>query len=147
MSKGTSNCYLLKLLVFVFYLFLFDNIAYTQSINNLSLDFTRLIYKDKKIEKISGQIFYTDSATLVKVTVPLNQCLLYKKDGITIYYPDEKSAIKINSTSPAFLPFFHSILGLVDENVNLDKLHYTIVNRIKSGDTLKIFWSPRDTAS
>jgi hypothetical protein len=142
MSKGTLNCYFLKLLVFVFLLFILDNLAYPQSLINLSLDFTRLLYKDKKTEKISGQIFYSDSVTFIKISYPLNQWVLYRKDGIIIFYPDEKNAIKINSNSPAFLPFFHSILGLVDENINLDKLHYTIVKRIKSRDTLKIFWKP-----
>lgn len=129
--------------IFIFILiFLFEHLAYSQRISNLSLDFTRLIYKDKRNEKISGKIFYSDSATLVKITLPINQWLLYQKNGITIYYPDEKSAMKISSSSPPFLPFFHSILGLVDENVNLDILHYTIIKRLKSGDTLKIFWKP-----
>ncbi len=113
-----------------------------QKITSLSLDFNRSVFNNSRAEELSGHVFFFDTTTFVKVIKPINQWLIYKGKSIVIYYPDKNNAIFIKGSSPAILPFFHSILGLVDDNINLDKLHYTIIKSEKIKDTLKITWQP-----
>lgn len=76
------------------------------------------------------------------VRQPLNQWLYIEKNIALIYYPDEQKAIKLRSLNLILLPFFQSFIGMIERDMGLPKLGYTIEKHMLSGDTLCVYWSP-----
>jgi len=116
--------------------------AYGQIIKTVSVKFTRIVKQKKSEEIIKGNIYYEGNKTIVVTKEPLNQWMILENNIMLIYYPDKKKAIRIKSKNPVSLPFFHSFIGLVDENLGLAKLGYTIDKNELHGDTLFVYWKP-----
>ncbi|MBD3373618.1 hypothetical protein GF406_01165 [candidate division KSB1 bacterium] len=120
--------------------------AHSQMFKTVSVEYTRTTKQKESEEMIKGHIYYDGNKTIVITKEPVNQRMVLENNIILIYYADEKRAIRIKSQNPVTLPFFQSFIGLVDENLGLAKLGYTIDKNELHGDTLFVYWKPPKNA-
>lgn len=133
---------MVKKIVILFLIMLFVLNAHSQIFKTISVEFTRITEQKKSEEIIKGHIYYDRNKTIVITREPLNQWMVIENNIMLIYYPHEKKAIRIKSQNPVTLPFFQSFIGLVDDNLGLTKLGYTINKNEVHGDTLFVHWKP-----
>ena len=92
--------------------FLNVDVLYAVPLEALSLDFTRDVTENEKMERIVGTLHYdTKSArVVVEVNEPLKQIMVVKDKVLEIYYPVEKQAFRFISQGRIPLPFVESII-------------------------------------
>jgi outer membrane lipoprotein-sorting protein len=112
-------------------------------VRTVSLDFEReVIQKDKK-EKLTGKIFYLSPLrTIVKIEGPIRQWIIYEKNEMTIYYPEDKAAFHMIFQYSVSLPFFLAFLRGLKEDFGLSEMGYSLLKYEKKNSRLISVWVP-----
>ena len=97
-----------------------------------------------KKEVTKGQIYYDQKNITLEVIEPIIQWVVLSDNQTLIYYPEEKSALKIKSKSPALLPFFYAFIGIIKSDFGLSEIGFKLKITELHGDTLFTFWSPAE---
>jgi len=122
--------------------------SHCQIIKTVSIEFERELTKNKKIEKNVGRVFCQDTiTTIVRMKDPVNQWVLYEKNKITIYYPEEKRAFRIMFKFPFSDPFYQALVSVTQEDFGLIDLGYTMSRYERNDTKLLAIWTPPKNAS
>lgn len=122
--------------------------SYGQIISTISVEFEREYTNKNKKECLKGQLFYkAPSRIIVRIKNPVNQWIIYEKNEMTIYYPDENRAFHFISQFPLSLPFFQPLINVTKEDFGLSDLGYTLEKYERKGANLFSIWIPPKNAS
>lgn len=111
--------------------------------DTISLKFERKVIQNESTEIIKGTAYYqAPHRIFLEVNHPLKQIMLVEKNVLTIYYPIEKRAFRINSKGPIPMPFVQAILSSMKDDYGLSEMGYTLEKHKKKGDMLCTFWNP-----
>lgn len=137
---------MIKIIIQILFVILITTTVNSQIFKTVSVEFIRTIRQNDTKELLKGNIYFTGEKFILITKSPLIQWMIIKNSNMLIYYPNEKKAIKIKSQNPISLPFFQSFLGLVEDNLGLSKLGYTISKNELHQDTLFVHWKPPKNA-
>ena len=130
------------LLLLVFFI---TTALHTAPLKTLSLDFTRELTENEKMERIVGTLHY-DIKTMrvaVEVTQPVKQIMVAKDNILEIYYPAEKQAFRFISKGPVPLPLVESILQAAQAVYGLTALMgYTLDKHDVVDGVIYTYWTP-----
>lgn len=128
----------------VFNILLFSiTIAHAGSPRSLAVNFSREFAEYDSKEEATGTIYYLPPHKLtVVVEEPIDQWMIFDRQKLEIYYPDERKALRFTSSQPFQLSFFQAFLGVLDEDYGLGDIGYILVHRSKNGDTVATTWKP-----
>ncbi|MCF7911335.1 MAG: hypothetical protein K9M99_02315 [Candidatus Cloacimonetes bacterium] len=115
---------------------------YSQKYDTIQVGINRKIITGGSEESVSGKIYYDGDKTTIVISEPLLQWMIVEDNSMLIYYPDELKAIKLNTRNPVTLPFFKTFIGVINENLGLAELGYTIDRNEVVEDTLFLYWNP-----
>jgi len=97
---------------------------------------------------LAGRIYYIPPAqTVVKIETPIRQWIVYKKNEMLIYNPDENKAFRIIFEYPVSLPFFQAFIGVLKEDFGLSELGYTLSKYERRDASLISIWVPPKQAA
>jgi len=138
-------------IIFMMSSVLIINSAYSQDIENISVEFIRIITEKGSREIVKGTIYYqVPSRTIVRITEPINQYMIIDEKAMYIYYPDNDKIFHLESKDPLSLPFFQFLVLISNDNWNKDlglsKIGYTIKDKVVHGDTVFFYWKPPQNA-
>jgi outer membrane lipoprotein-sorting protein len=112
-------------------------------VKTLIIDFERELQEANNREHASGTIYYQEPHKLtVVVDEPLNQWMIFEKEKLEIYYPDERKAFRFTSSFPFQLSFFQAFMGVLSKDYGLGDLGYVLVRRSSLDDTVTTVWKP-----
>lgn len=133
-----------KFLFFFFVLpFFLPKLGHCQILNNIAVDFTRIITKDSSNEVVKGIIYYqADKRTILNVTEPLYQWMIFEDSIMLIYYPNEEKAFRFRSKNPFSLPFFQAFVGVIRNDFGLSEAGFSLAKSEIKGETLLSYWEP-----
>jgi len=125
--------------IFPFLLINFNTIVYSQSLQTLQIQFKRYYKERNSEETVEGTIYFKSPGKVtVVVNEPIQQWMLFKKNGMDIYYPIERKAFRFITQNPVLLPFFQAFLGVLKKDYGLMDIGYTLSYHKKRGDTYEI---------
>ena len=135
-------------LIVVLFLILIANVLHAAPLKTLSLDFTRELTENDKIEHIAGTLHYDVKAArvVVEVTKPLKQIMVVKDKVLEIYYPTEKQAFRFISEGRVPLPFIESIIQSTQAEYGLTAIGYTLNKHDVVDKVLYTHWLPPEKA-
>lgn len=138
----------MKIILFVFNIFILNNFIYSQILKSIQIDFEKY-FEDKNVkELIRGTVYYQASENLViSVREPVNQWMISEENKLIIYYPEKKQAFQFTTQTPASFPFFQAFLGAIKEDYGLTDMGYSLAEHEINGDTLITGWNPPKNAS
>ena len=115
-------------------------------LKTLSLDFTRELTENGKIDKTEGILHYDakNAKVVIEVTKPLKQIMVAKKNILQIYYPVEKQAFRFISKGPVPLPLVESIIQTTQAEFGLTALGYTLDKHEIVDKVLYTYWNPHE---
>ena len=113
-------------------------------LKSLSLDFTRELTENDKMEHTVGTLHYDVKASrvVVEVTQPLKQIMVVKDKVLEIYYPAEKRAFRFISEGRIPLPFIEAILQSTQAEYGLTTIGYTLDKHDIVDEVLYTYWAP-----
>ena len=128
--------------------FLFANALYGAPLKTLSLDFTRELTENDKMEHITGTLHYDakGARVVVEVVEPLRQIMVVKDKVLEIYYPVEKQAFRFLSEGRIPLPFVESIVQSTQAEHGLTAMGYSLEKHDIVDEVLYSYWSPPQKA-
>lgn len=122
--------------------------SHCQIIKTVSVEFERELTKNEKVEKNEGRLYYQGSGmTVVRIKEPVDQWVIYEKNDMTIFYPEEKRAFRIMFKFPVSVPFFQALIGVTQEDFGLIDLGYVMSRYEREGTKLLAIWAPPQGAS
>lgn len=128
------------MLLFLALLFYLQN---SFPIQTLIVDFRREAIEGSVPSFSEGTLYYDRIGTLVvEVVKPVRQTMVFSKNILTIYYPVERVAFKIEGKTEFSLPFVSALMGATRSNYGLDAMGYTLEKTEFRGDTLVSYWVP-----
>ncbi len=115
-------------------------------LKTLSLDFTRELTENGKIDKTEGILHYDakNAKVVIEVTKPLKQIMVAKENILQIYYPIEKQAFRFISKGPVPLPLVESIIQTTQAEFGLTALGYTLDKHEIVDKVLYTYWNPHE---
>jgi outer membrane lipoprotein-sorting protein len=119
------------------------NTVYALTIDNSRVEFTRKS-KYKSIEEtIEGLLYYQfPGKVIVSIRKPIIQWMFFESNEITVYYPEDSIAFKINSPYPESFSFLETFLNVTKEDFGLCSRGYSLVSHEITKDTLITYWKP-----
>ena len=137
-----------RLLILFLYLFVLIPTVIANQLASLSLEFTRKVTEQTKIEHIAGILHYDVKAVrvVVEVTEPIQQIMIVKDRVLEIYYPVEKQAFRFIADGRIPLPFIESIIQSTQAEYGLTALGYTLGKHDIVDKILYTHWNPPEKA-
>ena len=135
-------------LIFFLLIFLITNVLCAAPLKTLSLEFTRELTENGKIEHITGTLYYDVKAArvVVEVTEPLKQIMVVKDKILEIYYPEQKQAFCFISEGRIPLPFVESIIQSTQAEYGLTAIGYSLDKHNVVDQLLYTYWQPPEKA-
>ena len=118
------------------------------SLKTLSLDFTRELTENNKMERTAGTLHYDVKAArvVVEVTEPLRQIMIVQDKVLEIYYPVENQVFRFIAKGRIPLPFVESILQSTQTEHGLTAIGYSLDRHKIMDDVLYTHWTaPKKT--
>lgn len=140
--------YYRRLLILFLYFFVFISTVIADQLASLSLEFTRKVTEQNKIEHIAGILHYDVKAArvVVEVTEPIQQIMIVKNRVLEIYYPVEKQGFRFIADGRIPLPFIESIIQSTQAEYGLTALGYTLGKHDIVDKILYTHWNPPEKA-
>lgn len=115
-------------------------------ISSLVVDIERSVVSSGDSDFVRGTIFYQPpDGPLLHITHPVNQWIKYGEKSLVIYYPEEKTAFRIQADLPFVLPFFQTFLGVTQSGLGLPEMGFSIGKTETRAETLITRWdSPKN---
>ncbi|MFC1475678.1 outer membrane lipoprotein carrier protein LolA [Candidatus Zixiibacteriota bacterium] len=114
-----------------------------QTPGTVKVEFERVVVTESAVDSTRGTIYFRAPArTVVTVTYPVNQWMVFDRAAMLIYYPDESRAFRFTSDNPFTLPFFQAFLALAKDDLSLLESGFTLRDSEIRGDTLLTRWNP-----
>lgn len=117
-------------------------------LKTLSLDFTRELTENNKIERITGTLHYDvkTARVVVEVTKPVKQVMIVKENVLEIFYPIQKQAFRFIAEGRIPLPFIESIVQSTQAEYGLTAIGYSLGKHDIVDEVLYTYWRPPDEA-
>jgi outer membrane lipoprotein-sorting protein len=132
-----------RLIIFFIISYFYVSAAFSQEIENISVEFTRMLKKETSEEVIKGTFYYQKNKRIIfKITEPIGQWIVLEGNAMLIYYPNDDKAFRYSGKNPVSMPFFQTFVTLSSEDWGLSKLGYTIGGSESRGDTVWVHWKP-----
>ena len=102
-----------------------------------------LINEPNEKDVSKGIVFYrqSDARLVVEVYYPINQIIVISGKNFLLYYPDQKSAVEIESSIPLSLPFVATMIAPYRPNYGLSDMGFQLDKSERRGDTLVSTWN------
>lgn len=114
----------------------------------LSVDFRKESWTGGKKEVVLGTVHHVPpDLTMISVDFPVVQKVLVDSSSMTIYYPEEGTAIRLPSSGPLTLLFLQAFVGISDADFDLARLGFDLSRTAIRSDSLLTWWTPPITLS
>lgn len=107
----------------------------------LSGFFTRSFKVDNSSDSIRGNFYFLGSNKMhIEVNYPLHQIMIIESNITTIYYPDSREGVRLESANPVVLPLVPGLMMAVRSDYGLSDAGFKLDRQEMRGDTLVSFW-------
>lgn len=114
----------------------------------LSIDFRKESSTGGEKEVVLGTVHHVPpDLTMISVDFPLVQKVLVDSSSMTIYYPEEGTAIRLPVSGPFTLLFLQAFIGISDADFDLAQLGFDLSRTEIRSDSLLTWWTPPTTLS
>jgi len=114
----------------------------------LSIGFRKESSTAGEKEVVLGTVHHVPpDLTMITVDFPLTQKVLVDSSSMTIYYPEERTAIRLPASGPFTLMFLQAFVGISDADFDLAHLGFDLSRTEVRSDSLLTWWTPPTTLS
>ena len=109
----------------------------------LSMDFRKESSAAGDKDVVLGTVHHVPpDLTMISVDFPLVQKILVDSSSMTIYYPEEGTAIRLPASGPFTLRFLQAFVGISDADFDLAHLGFDLSRTEVRSDSLLTWWTP-----
>lgn len=114
---------------------------YLAIIHAVMFDFERSVEIGDTKEVVRGSIYYEPQGrTIVEVTHPILQYMIFSDKQWTVYYPDKETAYTIHGNQPFQIPFVDILQASLKEDFGLMNDGFQLQKHEVYKDTIVTFW-------